>query len=92
MDLLDGSWIFLAFIVLTFIALVFGFYTIRGSGINEHPSDGVDGQAPGARGPSHRSGQGRVPGNPNDSSAGGSGMAAGDAFSTRGTGSSKRRS
>ena len=46
-----GSLIFLIFIVLFFFAIVYGFYTRKGSGINQRPSDGR-GAAPGAEGSS----------------------------------------
>lgn len=49
--LAGGSLIFLGFIVLFFFALVYGFYTRKGSGINQRPSDGR-GEAPGAEGAS----------------------------------------
>lgn len=77
--LAGGSLIFLGFIVVLFFAVVFGFYTIRGSGINKHPSAGLDG-APGSEGPSEASGKGRSTG---DTS---SGHSEGDTFSTHGTG------
>lgn len=77
--LAGGSLIFLGFLVAFFFVIVFGFYTIKGSGINEHPSDGLDG-APGSEGPSEASGKGRSTG---DTS---SGHSAGDTFSTHGTG------
>jgi hypothetical protein len=35
--LAGGSWIFLGFVVVMFFALVFGYYTRRGSGINQTP-------------------------------------------------------
>lgn len=49
--LAGGSLIFLAFIIVFFFALVFSYYTKKGSGINMRPSDGR-GQAPGAEGAS----------------------------------------
>jgi hypothetical protein len=48
MDIVDGAWIFLAFIVLFAIALMLGLYTRKGSGINEHPYARRYGDAPGA--------------------------------------------
>lgn len=51
-----GSYIFLAIVVVILLSLVIGFYTRRGSGIDEHPSDGLDG-APGAEGRSEVSGK-----------------------------------
>jgi hypothetical protein len=74
----DGSFIFLTFIVVMFFAVVHGFYTLRGSAINMHPNDGLDG-APGSAGPSEESGKGRSTGNTSD------GHSVGDTFSTRGT-------
>jgi hypothetical protein len=35
--LADGSWIFIGVVVVLFFAVVFGYYTRRGSGINLHP-------------------------------------------------------
>jgi len=49
--LAGGAFIFLGFLVVLFAALVFGYYTRSGSGIEQRPSDGRD--APGARGRSH---------------------------------------
>lgn len=49
--LAGGSFIFLAFIIVFLLAIVFGFFTRRGSGINQRPSDGR-GEAPGAEGAS----------------------------------------
>ena len=46
-----GSYIFLGFTLFLFVAVAFGYYTIRGSGFDSHPSDGLDG-APGSEGPS----------------------------------------
>ena len=48
MEILDGAWIFLAFIILFGISLMFGLYTRRGSGINDHPYARRYGDAPGA--------------------------------------------
>ncbi len=73
-----GSFIFLGVIVLLFFAVVFGYYTYKGSAINAHSSDGLDG-APGSAGPSQASGKGRTSDdNPGEFSAGGG-------FSTHGT-------
>jgi hypothetical protein len=48
---LGGTWIFLIFIVLLFFALVHGFYTWCGSGINQRPYDSNrEGSASGAVG------------------------------------------
>lgn len=52
----DGGWIFLIVIVLLFVALVYGFYTRRGSAINQRPYDPARGDgASGAAGPSRMS-------------------------------------
>lgn len=49
-----GSLIFLAFIVVFLLAVVYGFWTRTGSGINQRPTDGRGG-APGAEGASRMS-------------------------------------
>ena len=50
MEIVDGAWIFLAFILLMGLALVLGLYTRTGSGINHHPYgkryDGAPGPTP----------------------------------------------
>lgn len=77
--LAGGSFVIVAFFVVMFFAIVYGYYTIRGSAINKHPNDGLDG-APGSEGPSEASGHGRSPGTTaKDHSVG-------DTFSTHGTG------
>ena len=76
--LAGGSFIFLGFIIAFLLAVTYGFYTIKGSGIDKHPNDGLDG-APGSHGPSEASGKGRSPGNTSD------GHSVGDTFSTHGT-------
>ena len=48
MELADGSWIFLASIILLLISLVAGLYTRAGSGINDHPYARRYSDAPGA--------------------------------------------
>lgn len=58
--LAGGSLIFGVFLVVFFFVIVFGYYTYRGSGINAHPSDGLDG-APGADEPSDPASPGRTP-------------------------------
>lgn len=73
-----GSFIFLGVIIFLFFAVVYGYFTFKGSAINPHPSDGLDG-APGAAGPSEASGEGR------SSQDGGDEISAGGAFSTHGT-------
>jgi hypothetical protein len=49
--LAGGSLVFLAFVIVFGLAIAFGYYTRRGSGINQRPSDGR-GEAPGADGAS----------------------------------------
>ncbi len=76
--LAGGSFIFIGVIIVLFFAVVFGYYTYKGSAINAHSSDGLDG-APGSAGPSQASGKGRTSDdNPDEFSAGGG-------FSTHGT-------
>ena len=77
--LAGGSFVFLGFLVVAFVAVVLGFFTIKGSGIDKHPTDGLDG-SPGSAGPSQASGQGRSSGDTSDSHG------VGDTFSTHGTG------
>jgi hypothetical protein len=55
--LVDGSWIMLAFMVLMFFGVVFGYYTKTGSGINTRPYNKVYSGAPGARGPANFAGK-----------------------------------
>ena len=77
--LAGGSFIILAALIVGFFVVVYSYYTILGSGINMHPSDGLDG-APGSQGPSEASGMGRNSGTTSvDHSVG-------DTFSTHGTG------
>jgi hypothetical protein len=72
-----GSFIF-GVIILMLFAVVYGYYTYKGSSINAHSGDGLDG-APGSAGPSQVSGKGRTSeDNPAEFSAGGG-------FSTHGT-------
>ena len=49
--LVGGSYIFLGFLVVFFFAIVFGYYTRAGSGINQRPTD-KRGGSPGAKGAS----------------------------------------
>lgn len=76
--LAGGSFIFIGVIVLIFFAVVYGYYTVRGSAIDLHPNDGLDG-APGSAGPGEASGKGR------SSEDHGGGISAGGDFSTHGT-------
>jgi len=48
----DGMWMFLAFLVIFFVAICHGYYTRTGSGINQRPYNGTSGDAPGAEIPS----------------------------------------
>jgi hypothetical protein len=73
-----GSFVFIGVVIAFFFAIVWGFYTVKGSGINQHPNGGLDG-APGSAGPSSAVGKGRTPEDH------GGGMSAGGAFSTHGT-------
>lgn len=50
--LVDGTWTFLAFLVLFFLAITHGYYTRTGSAINQRPYDNGGGDAPGAEIPS----------------------------------------
>jgi hypothetical protein len=56
MALAGGSFVFVAIVIVILAGVVVGFYTRRGSGIDEHPSDGLD-SAPGAEGQSEVSGK-----------------------------------
>lgn len=49
--LAGGTWIFLGFVVVLFLAVSHGYYSRTGSAINQHPYNG-HGDAPGARIPS----------------------------------------
>ncbi len=76
--LAGGSVIFMVVIIALFFAVIFGYCTYRGSAINPHPSDGMEG-APGSSGPNEASGKGRTSeDHPDEFSAGGG-------FSTHGT-------
>ena len=76
--LVDGTFIVLGVTVVGFLAIVIGF-SIRGSGIDKHPSDGR-GEAAGAGGPSEAAGQGRSTGDTSKD------QGVGDTFSGHGTG------
>ena len=52
----DGSFIFLAFLVIFFFAIAFGYFTRIGSGINPRPYGKLYGGAPGANTPGEVSG------------------------------------
>jgi hypothetical protein len=51
-QLAGGAWIFAAFIVIWCLALIYGYYTRRGSAINQRSYGNVYTNAPGAKGPS----------------------------------------
>ena len=46
-----GSTIIIGFAVVMTIVLAYSYYTVKGSGIDKHPSDGLDG-SPGSEAPS----------------------------------------
>jgi hypothetical protein len=50
--LAGGAWIFAAFLLVFLLAITYGLYTRRGSGINQRPYANAYTNAPGARGPS----------------------------------------
>ena len=77
--LAGGSFIFLGVIIALFFAVIFGYYTYRGSGINAHSNNGLDG-APGSEAPSQASGKGRT------SEVNQEELSAGGGFSSHGTG------
>jgi hypothetical protein len=47
--LAGGAWIFLAFLIIAFFGIVFGYYTVKGSGITPRSYGKVYGGAPGAK-------------------------------------------
>jgi hypothetical protein len=47
--LADGSWIFLAFLIIAFLGVAFGYFTVKGSGITPRSYGKVYGGAPGAK-------------------------------------------
>ena len=51
-SLAGGAWIMLAFLIAFVVVLAYGFYSRRGSGIDQHPYINVYDQAPGAKGES----------------------------------------
>ena len=73
-----GSWIVVGVAVAMLVALSFSYYSIKGSGIDSHPSDGLGG-APGSAGPSDVAKGRGSEGGAGDGSTGGT-------FSTHGTG------
>ena len=57
MELADGSFIFLGFMLFAFVGVVVGYYTRKGSGIEPRPWGKIYGGAPGAYGPGEVSGK-----------------------------------
>jgi hypothetical protein len=55
--IVDGAWVFIGVVIAMFFGVVYGFYTVRGSGISESPYNKVYGGAPGARGAASASGR-----------------------------------
>ena len=47
--LAGGAWIFLAFLIIAFFGLVFGYFTVKGSGITPRSYGKMYGGAPGAK-------------------------------------------
>ncbi|MGI8864219.1 MAG: hypothetical protein ACR2JH_07440 [Solirubrobacteraceae bacterium] len=76
--LAGGSFIFLGVLIAIGFAVVYGFYTYKGSAINAHPSDGLDG-APGSAGPSEADGKGRTSEDSDEN------VSVGGGFATHGT-------
>ena len=73
-----GTFIVVGVVAAVLVAVAFSYYTYRGSMINAHPNDGLDG-APDAKDPSQASGRGRTPdAHPDEPGTGGG-------FSTHGT-------
>ncbi len=75
---IGGSWIIVGFVVFMLIALSYSYYSIKGSGIDAHPSDGQSG-APGSAAPSDVTKGRATEGHEDDGSTGGT-------FSSHGTG------
>jgi hypothetical protein len=53
----DGSFIFLAFLVIGFFSIVWGYFTTTGSGINPRPYGKLYSGSPGAKTPGEVSGR-----------------------------------
>jgi hypothetical protein len=47
--LAGGAWIFLAFLIIAFFGIVYGYFTVKGSGITPRSYGKVYGGAPGAK-------------------------------------------
>ena len=73
-----GSWIIVGVAALMVVVLAYSYYSIRGSGIDAHPSDGRGG-APGSGAPSDAAKGRGTEGGLDDGSTGGT-------FSSHGTG------
>ena len=73
-----GSWIIIGFAVLMLFVLAYSYYSVKGSGIDAHPSDGLSG-SPGSNAPSEVAKGRGSEGDSKDGSTGGT-------FSTHGTG------
>jgi hypothetical protein len=50
--LADGAWIFIALFILSLLSIAYGYYTRRGSAINQRAHGNVYSNAPGAKTPS----------------------------------------
>ena len=48
----DGAWLFIAIFIASLLAIAYGYYTRRGSAINQRAHGDVYSGAPGAKGPS----------------------------------------
>ena len=57
MELADGAWIFLAFLIVAFFGVVYGYFTTSGSGITARAYGKIYSGAPGAKGPGEVSGR-----------------------------------
>jgi hypothetical protein len=55
--LAGGADVFAAFLIVFLFAVIYGLYTIRGSGISHHPYGNIYSNAPGAWAPSETSGR-----------------------------------
>ena len=73
-----GSWIIVAFAVVMLVVLAYSYYSVKGSGIDAHPSDGLSG-SPGSNAPTEVAKGRGTEGGENDGGTGGT-------FSTHGTG------
>ena len=55
--LAGGSWVMLAFIFILLAGVIYGYFTVGGSGIAQHPHGKIYSGAPGAHSPSEASGR-----------------------------------